>query len=101
MSLAEEIRTALEGVTPGPWEWDEQYDFLVTEDGSAYVIAISAHGDEIIADRHDRALIAAAPVLLARAADRIEQLEAELRTARAAWVDLAFPKPTRIAKEGA
>lgn len=81
--LAAEIRRALEGTTPGPWEWT-RHDLDSTVRPYPSVVAIDHCGGcgcrrdcdlTVEMSDADRALIAAAPVLLARAADRIEELE--------------------------
>lgn len=72
--IAGEIRQTLEGTTPGPWEWVEDGDCDLYA-GDSQVLGVNAVF-QITIGQADMALIAAAPVLLARAADRIEQLEA-------------------------
>lgn len=84
-----EIRQALEDTTPGPWVWT-RHDLDSTIQPFYSVIAVDHDGGcgcrracdlQIDISDADRALIAEAPDLLARAADRIEQLEAQLRAA--------------------
>ena len=118
--LAGEIRQALEDTTPGPWVWT-RHDLDSTIRPFYSVIAVDHDGGcgcrracdlEINISDADRALIATAPDLLARAADRIEQLEALLagvlvqaEAARGAKTPEAFAAAVRsainAAKEGA
>lgn len=96
-----EIRQALEDTTPGPWEWCEDGESMWLENSDGTDVVRADQYEWLHMTQADGELIAAAPDLLARAAARIEQLERELALARAAWSDLAFPKPGRRAKEGA
>lgn len=67
-----EIRQALEGTTPGPWEW------VPDENG---IPELWAGSTPALNNAANWAFPTVAPGLLARAADRIEQLEAQLRAA--------------------
>ena len=99
--LAGEIRQALEDTTPGPWVWT-RHDLDSTIRPFYSVIAVDHDGGcgcrracdlQIDISDADRALIAAAPDLLARAADRIEQLE------RVRYTDRRASGPTPVSTQ--
>lgn len=68
-SLSEEIRDALEGSTPGPWFTEAGGIYNATR---SYLVVPTGDSEQ---DRADAALIAAAPSLLARAADALDALD--------------------------
>lgn len=75
-----EIRQALEGTTPGPWtryrlEEPDSKEWIINETTGLELAYLGDAFDNDEQAEATAALIAAAPDLLARAADRIEQLE--------------------------
>lgn len=81
-NLAGDLRQALEGTTPGPWEWVEDGEpmwpesSMWLENGDGTDVIRGGLYEWLHMTQADGELIAAAPDLLARAADRIELLEA-------------------------
>lgn len=76
--VAGDLRQVLEGTTPGPWVWHE-------DGASMWLVGFDdadvLHGDEdrwVHMTQADGELIAAAPELLRRSLERIEQLEAAI-----------------------
>lgn len=111
--LAGEIRQALEDITPAPWtlccfEESSSKEWVINESTGlelAYIGDVFANGDQAEATA---ALIAAAPGLLARAADRIEALEAWKESATRilgawdeVWVALGQPGPLGTSRAAA
>lgn len=108
--VAAKLRQALEDTTPGPWtryclEEPDSKEWIINETTGLELAYLGDVFDNDEQAEATAALIAAAPVLLAQAADRIEQLEAEnerlrgitLSEVEAEALDEILSKPSQFA----
>lgn len=75
--LTERLRDVLADATPGPWKWVEDGESMWLEGEDDVDVLVGDEDRWVHVSQADGELIAVAPVLLARAADRIERLEAQ------------------------